>query len=144
MEIWLIWIIAGLILMALEFIIPGAIIVFLGMAAIIVGALIYTGLIASILHSFIAWFIISLLLMVVLRSLFVKYFEGNSYVQNVDEDEDSKGKIVEVIEDIEPFKDGRIKYLDTTWNARSDDEIKKGNKAIILARDGSTWIVRSL
>ena len=82
--------------------------------------------------------------MLILRSIFMKYFEGDYVVQNTDEDVDSKGKIVEVIEEIKPFKDGRIKYLDSTWKARSDDEIDVGNKAMIISRDGSTWIVKSI
>jgi len=144
MEAWLIWVITGFVFMVLEFIVPGGIIVFLGIASAIVGSLVYFGIITSVIHAFIAWFMISLFLMLVLRSVFIKYFEGDSSIQNVDQDEDSKGKIVEVVEDITPYKEGRVKYLESTWSARSDEELDKGMKAVILSREGSTWIVKSI
>ena len=144
METWVIWMISGVIMMVLELIIPGGIIVFLGLAAAFVGALVYFNILTSVVHAFISWFIISLFLMLVLRSVFMKYFEGDSSVQNVDEDKDHLGKIVEVVEDILPFKEGRIKFSDTTWKARSNEEILKGSKAIIEARDGSTWFVKPI
>ena len=144
METWLIWMMSGLVMMALELVVPGGIIVFLGLAAAIVAGLIYFGVITTVVHAFIAWFMISLFLMLVLRSVFMKYFEGDSIIHNVNEDEDSKGKIVEVVEHIMPFKEGRIKLSDSTWKARSDEEILKGSRAIIESRDGSTWIVKSI
>lgn len=144
MSAWLIWLISGLVLMAAELVVPGGIIVFLGLAAAVVGALIYFGIITSVVHAFITWFMLSLFLMLVLRSIFMKYFEGDSIIEKTDEDEDAKGKIVEVVEQIFPYKEGRIKYLGSTWDARSDDEISVGDKAIIVARDGNKWIVRSL
>lgn len=144
MDTWLIWMVSGLVLMVLELVVPGGIIVFLGMAAAVVGGAIYFELITSVVHAFISWFIISLIFMVVLRSVFIKFFEGDSIVESTDEDEEVKGKIVEVVESIYPHKEGRVKYSDSTWYARSDDEILKGEKAIIVARDGSKWIVKSI
>lgn len=144
MASWLIWIIAGVVMALLEFVVPGGIIVFLGLAAMVVGGSIYLGWIQTIVMALIAWFIISLFLMIVLRSFFMKYFEGDSSIQNVDEDVDMQGSIVEVVEQVEAYKEGRVKFRDTTWAARSSEEIAVGEKAIISGRDGNVLVVKSI
>lgn len=144
MEMWLIWISAGIIMVLLEFIVPGGIIVFLGTAALFVGASVYFGVITSVVSALIAWFISSIFLMLFLRSVFIKYFEGDSQIQNVDEDEDLKGSVVTVVEDVFPYKEGRVKFRDSTWVARSEEEILKENKAIIVNRDGNVLVVKPL
>ena len=144
MESWLIWIIAGAVMIFLEIILPGAVIVFLGVSAFIVGLGIYFNLITSVFSAFLSWFIISIFLLLFLRSMFVKYFEGDSKVQNVDEDEDLVGSIVEIVEEIKPYKDGRVKFRDTTWSARSEEEFVLGQKAIIKGRDGNILLIKSL
>ncbi|MCB0377831.1 MAG: NfeD family protein [Bdellovibrionales bacterium] len=144
MEFYLYWLILGVILIVLEFIVPGAIVVFLGVAAMAVGGLLYFGIITTWFHAFIAWFIGSLFLMLFLRQLFVAYFEGDSSVENVDEDVDMQGSVVEVTEEVLPYKEGRVRFRETTWSARSDEELSVGSKARVLKRDGNTLIVQSL
>lgn len=144
MENWAIWMIVGAVMMLLEFILPGAVIVFLGIAALLVGIGIYFSWITTITSAFLAWFIISIILMLFLRSIFVKYFEGDSLVQNVNEDLDIIGSLVTVTEDIKPYKEGRIRFRDSTWSGRSEEEIDNGQQAIIIGRDGNTLIIKSL
>lgn len=144
MENWAIWMIVGAVMMLLEFILPGAVIVFLGIAALLVGIGIYFSWITTITSAFLAWFIISIILMLFLRSIFVKYFEGDSLVQNVNEDLDIIGSLVIVTEDIKPYKEGRIRFRDSTWSGRSEEEIDNGQQAIIIGRDGNTLIIKSL
>lgn len=144
MDVWMIWIIAGAVMALLEFILPGGIIVFLGMAAIAVGGAVYLGWITTAVHALLAWFIISILFMLFLRQLFIKYFEGDTSVENVDEDKDLIGSLVETVEEILPHKEGRVKFRDTTWAARSNGELKPGSKAVVSERDGNTLIVKPI
>lgn len=144
MSAQLIWFIVGVICIFLEIIIPGGIVVFLGVSAVIVAALIYFGVITSVVSAFLSWFILSIFMMFVLRSFVMKYFEGDSHRQNVDEDEDAKGAMVEVIEEILPHKEGRVRFRETTWVARSDEALVVGVSAIIEKRDGNKWIVKSI
>jgi len=116
----------------------------LGIAAVIVGLGIYFSFITTIVSAFIAWFIISIFLMLFLRSIFIKHFEGDSIIQNVDEDIDIDGSLVEVIEEIFPHKEGRVKFRDSSWTARSDENIKVAQRAIIIHRDGNTLIIKSI
>ncbi|MGB0453013.1 MAG: NfeD family protein [Bacteriovoracaceae bacterium] len=144
MNPWLMWLIAGAIMILLEFIIPGGIIVFLGVAALTVGGLIHMGWVDTVTIAFISWFIISIIYMLFLRSIFMKYFEGDSEVHNVNEDEDLLGSLVEVVEEIFPHSEGRVKFRNTSWVARSEEELKVGSKAVISGRDGNHLIVKSL
>ena len=63
MEAWLIWSIVGAVMILLEFVVPGGIIVFLGISALLVGAGIYLEWITTIPEAFITWFMSSIFLM---------------------------------------------------------------------------------
>jgi membrane protein implicated in regulation of membrane protease activity len=144
MTAWQIWGAVGILFILLEFVVPGGIIVFLGMAALFVGALVYYGVITTITMSLIAWFMSSLFLMLFLRSVFIKYFEGDSNIENVDEDEHILGSIVQVIEEVFPYKEGRVRFRDSTWAARSEEEFKVGSSAVISGRQGNCLIIKSI
>lgn len=144
METWLIWIVAGAILMISELILPGGVTIFVGLASLLVGILIHFDVITTPVESILTFLVLSIVLLLFLRTFFLKYFEGDSRVQNVDEDTDAVGIIVEVIEDIFPYREGRINFRGTGWQARSEEEILKGSKAIILNRDGNVWVVKAI
>jgi membrane protein implicated in regulation of membrane protease activity len=144
MEMWEMWLLSGAIMMLLEFIVPGGIIVFLGIAAMVVGGSSYYKWIVSTPMAFLMWFIVSIILIIFLRSIFIKYFEGDSQIQNTNEDLDLAGSLVEVVEDIFPHKLGRVRFRDSTWGARSDEEFKVGTKVVVSRRDGNNLVVKSL
>ncbi len=145
MDTWpIVWIILGAVLIVLEILIPGAVLGFIGAAAILTGLLIHFGHLVGPVQIMLAFFISSILFILVLRSLVIKMYPSNSVVQNTDELTDAIGRIVEVTEDITPYRRGRVKYLDTSWEAQSEVEIIKGNQAVIIGQDGNCWIVKSL
>ena len=144
MEPWIIWIILGLALAFLEVVVPGGVLVFLGLSAVLVGAALHFGLVDTLMAAFTLWFITSIVTLLFLRSLFMKFFEGDSSVQNVNEEFEIEGSLVEVVEDIHPYKEGRVRFRDTTWMARSEEEIGAGQTARILRLDGNCLIVQSL
>lgn len=144
METWMIWSIAGAILVLAELVIPGGVCIFLGLSALMVGGSIYFGWIETLFESLILWIFSSLVLLGFLRTFFISKFEGDSSVQNVDEDRDLEGTLGDVVETIYPHKEGRISLRGSTWNARSEQEIPSGHKAIVVGRDGNTIIVKSI
>ncbi len=144
MEMSMYWVIFGIILVLLEVILPGGIIVFLGFAALFVGLALHLGFINTVAGALIAWFISSLFLVLVLRSFFMKYFEGDSKVDDVDESKDVIGAIVEVCEEVLPHKEGRVRFRGSTWQARSEEEFPLGSKVRVVNQDGSTLIVKSI
>jgi len=138
------WIIGGAILLLLEVVIPGAVLGFIGAAALITGCLIHFNFIGGLLPIMMTFFVTSMVLIVTLRSTLLKFFPDNSVVQNTDEQQDVVGGIVDIIEDVTPYKRGRIKYLNTSWEAQSDVQLLTGEQAIIAGRDGNCLIVKSL
>jgi inner membrane protein len=144
MEAFVLWLIAGVVLMLLEIVVPGGVVIFLGLAAGVVGASVAFGWVDTLAHSLLLWFITSIVLLLGLRSFFLKYFEGDSTVQNVDEEADYVSSLVEVVEEIQPYREGRVSFRGVTWQARSEETLAAGSTAVITARDGNTWIVKSL
>ncbi len=144
MNDWLVWMSIGGVMMLLELILPGGVIVFLGLASVSVGALVYLGYINTVVMALIAWFIISLLFIFVLRAFFIKYFEGDSVIQNVDEDKALVGCLVEIIEEVGLDKEGRVRFRDSTWSASSNEQLLVGTKAVIKKRKGSKLIIKSI
>ena len=74
----------------------------------------------------------------------MKYFEGDSKVQNVDEDLDLIGSMVVVKDEVLPHREGRVRFRGSTWIARSDDELSPGTQAVIAGRDGNILIVKQV
>ena len=138
--IW-IWFILGVVLVVLEFFIPGAILSFLGAGAIIVAGLLHFKLITGVLQAFIFWFIISIILVLFLRSFVLKFMPSLKEKQETSEEELAKGSIVEVLEDITPHSKGRISFRNTTWEAHSDHHFQKGDSAKIIKSQNTGWVI---
>ena len=137
------WIVAGIALILLELVVPGMVLVFLGAGAVLIALLIWLGVIDTWVAAITTWFISSLVLLVGLRSFFVRLMPGDSEEgASADEDVDAFGEIVEVVETIAPDAAGRISYRGTTWQATSSGEtLGVGSKARIVYRDNLIWIV---
>lgn len=144
MEEWLIWVISGGALIVLELLVPGAITVFVGLAAIVVGLGIKFGLLTSLTSVVVTFIVSTLFLLIVVRTFFLKYFEGDSTIHNVDEEKEAQGSVVLVEEEIQPYKEGRVHFRGSTWQARSDEEISKGKNAIVIRTDGNILIVKPI
>ncbi|MCT4641391.1 MAG: NfeD family protein [Bacteriovoracaceae bacterium] len=130
MKYSIIWLIVGVILTLSELIVPGGVVIFVGISSICVYLLLYFGFITSFTTSLIIWFILSIFLLFTLRSFFMKYFEGDTTIHNTNELEDMLGASATVLENIENGK-GRIIFRGTTWQAICDIDLPKGSDVII-------------
>lgn len=138
-----VWVAVGLLLMLGEIVVPGLVVIFLGTGAILVGLGRYLNLINGELNSFTWWFILSLLLILLLRGILQRLFPGDSSYQSADDDADAFGKTANVVYEISIRHDkGRIKFKGSTWPAKCGvRRIKKGRKVKIVNRDNIHWIV---
>ena len=136
------WIVVGAVFVVLELIVPGMVLVFLGAGALLVALLVWLGLVQTWVASITTWFIASLVLLLVLRGFFQRFISGDAETQSTDEDFDTYGKVVDVVEAIGPDKEGRIRYRGTTWQAACyDNTLEAGTKAQIVCRENLIWIV---
>ena len=141
----LIWFLVGLVMLILEFALPGLIIFFFGIGAIIVSILclfmdigINTQLIIFIISS-----VLSLLLLRTwLKGIFLGHVKGK---QKGNEDiDDFIGQHAVVIEKIVPRMGGKVELHGTNWQAIADGEIPEGAAVEVISKDNLTLKVKAL
>jgi len=135
------WLILGGLLIFLEVFIPGAILSFLGLSALIIGGLLHFQMISGFLYSMILWFILSIVFILFLRSFVLRFMPSVTEKQETCEEKHAEGSIVEVLERITPHGNGRIRFRDTSWEAHSEETLEKGAFAKIIASKDNGWIV---
>lgn len=141
---WFIWLVIGIIAIGLEIFVPGLVIIFFGIGAVGTALVSLLPFVAS--HLWIqglCFLVLSILSLVCLRRLFGNIFQGTVFDSFARSPGDSP--FAEVIEDISPSRDGRIRYKGTTWNARTlADEIPAGVSVKIVRLEGMTYIVEKI
>jgi membrane protein implicated in regulation of membrane protease activity len=143
----MIWFIGGVVLMLLEFIIPGGIVFFLGLGATLVALLLHLGLIDGWLQAFTIWFVGSLALLFGLRGVVQKILPAQVEKSRTDEDLDAYNQVVKVCERIPAQGEGRIEFRGSTWTARNyhaDRDLPVGSKVRIVFRDNLAWLVEAV
>lgn len=129
----IIWLILGILLLLSEFLIPGFLVFFFGIGALITSLL--TFLIAP-LNNYLAIQVIifalsSVILLYFLRKRFKKSLMGEEYKEN----HEYIGDECKVVESVDVDKPGRILYQGTTWTAYSwNKKVKKNRKATLVGK----------
>ena len=140
------WLGSGIFLMAVEFLVPGLVMVFVGLGALTVALGMHLGYIDEIVQQFITFFISSIIYLLTLRFLVLRFVPSVTRKENIDEDEEVIGSIVELVADINSGEFGRVEHSGSTWQARAegDQTILKGEQVKIIGRDNITWIVQKI
>ncbi len=141
----IIWFLVGLVLLILEFILPGLIIAFFGVGAWIV-ALVCLITEIGINTQLIIFIIASVLSLLCLRKWLKGIFLGHAVSkQNLKENlEEFIGQKAVVKEKIMPNTGGKVEFHGTNWLAESDEEIAEGATVQITGKDNITLKVKSL
>ncbi|MCB1306676.1 MAG: NfeD family protein [Leptospiraceae bacterium] len=139
----MIWMGLGVVLIISEFGIPGAVVIFLGMGAILTGGLAYVGLLPSLEMQFLFWAVSSLIFVILLRNQVKRLFPALERYSPANEDDIAIGRTVDVLKDVQPHnEDGRVRYQGTSWRARSLDRmIPTGDRAKIAGRENLLLLV---
>jgi hypothetical protein len=140
------WLGSGIFLMAVEFLVPGLVMVFVGLGSLTVVFGMHFGYIDGILQQFITFFISSIIYLLTLRFLVLRFVPSVTRKENIDEDEEVMGSIVEIVADINSGELGRVEHSGSSWQARAegDQTILKGEQVKIIGRDNITWIVQKI
>ena len=140
------WLGSGIFLMAIEFLVPGLVMVFVGLGSLTVVFGMHFGYIDGILQQFITFFISSIIYLLTLRFLVLRFVPSVTRKENIDEDEEVMGSIVEIVADINSGEFGRVEHSGSSWQARAegDQTILKGEQVKIIGRDNITWIVKKI
>jgi len=140
------WLGSGIFLMAIEFLVPGLVMVFVGLGALTVALGMHLGYIDGVLQQFTTFFISSIIYLLTLRFLVLRFVPTVTRKENIDEDEEVMGSIVEIVADINSGEFGRVEHSGSSWQARAegDQTILKGEQVKIIGRDNITWIVQKI
>ena len=141
----LIWFLVGIVLLVMEFVMPGLIIAFFGLGACVVAVvclLTDISLNAQLLI-FIGSSVLSLLC---LRKWLKAIFMGHtSSRQDLKKDiAEFVGQKVVVKKKILPNIPGKVEFNGTNWQAQADEEIAAGAVVEIIGKDNLTFKVKSL
>jgi membrane protein implicated in regulation of membrane protease activity len=141
----LIWFLVGLVLLILEFALPGLIIFFFGVGAWVVALIcLFTDI--GINTQLIIFIICSVLSLLILRRWLKGVFLGHT-----DSKQDLKKKLEEFVgqravvkERIVPKLGGKVELHGTNWEAHADEEIAAGTVVEIIGKDNITLKVKVL
>ena len=142
----IVWFLLGLILVFLEFAVPGVILIFFGVGAWVVALSTYLRLTGSIESQVLLFTITSIVLLASFRRWIKDKFYGHvSDVQDLTQNlNEFIGKSVVVIKDVIPGKPGgKVEFKGAEWSAVSDEYIKNGEWAIITELNGLTLKIKS-
>ena len=140
-----VWIVIGLAIMGMELFLPGFILCFFGLGAVLTG-LFTIFLPIGINTQLVLFAILSIVLLVSFRRYAQGYFTGrmsNKSGPAGAQLDTRAGETAVVTEDIIPNSPrGKVEFHGTFWNADADVEIKKGTKVTIVERRDLTFKVK--
>ena len=140
------WLGSGIFLMATELLLPGLVMVFVGMGALTVAISMYFGYVDGYVYQLMIFFISSSIYLSTLRFLVLRFVPTDTQKENINEDDKVIGSIVEVVADIKSGEFGRVEQSGSSWQARTegDQTILKGEQVKIIGRNNITWMVKKI
>lgn len=136
------WVFLGILLIMAEFVLPGLIVIFFGLGALITGLLIWAGMPGEGAWPFIVFPVVSVSALLLLRGFFKPWFAGHSLsAQSTGADEDFIGHRARVVSGFNDAQGvtGRVAYRGANWDAQAarDQAFKVGDQVRIVGREGS-------
>ena len=133
----LIWVIAFLGFLLVEFLTVGLVSIWFAVGAL--GALITSFITESVLIQTIVFVIVSVITLIVTKPLMKKFKVTNFEPTNSDR---VIGKVVEVTKEIKSNEYGEVVVFGTVWLAASDKNHKVGSKVVVQKIEGNKLIVK--
>ena len=139
---WWLWAFLGLFLLGSEIVTPGGFyMLFFGIGALVVGALVGLGMIHSEWMSWLLFSVFSVASLVILRPPLRRLMTADR--GNVSAVDTMGGETAIVLDDLPPGATGKAECRGSTWNAHNagDKPLLKGQRSLVDRVDGITlWI----
>jgi membrane protein implicated in regulation of membrane protease activity len=135
------WLILGVVLIIVEVTAPGLVLVFFGLAALVVALL---TLVIPSLPEGIAWLLFSafsVVFLLTLRRWFRKVFTGKRSQVQDELKNDIAGRTAVVVVRIQPDHPGKVEFHGTNWQAVSRETLEPGVQVRIVKQDSITLTV---
>ena len=132
---WLIWFLAGIVVMLAELAVPGFVIIFFGLGCW--GAAVVAGFAPDAYSAqVIVFLVVSVAFLMTLRKVAMRVFVGRSEGPEADDSQNvAVGARITLDQDMEPGRIGRVRFRGTMWDAVSEDRIPAGSDAEITGVD---------
>ncbi|MBU4486627.1 MAG: NfeD family protein [Candidatus Delongbacteria bacterium] len=141
----IIWAIFGVILLVMELFIPGVVISFFGLGALITALTTYLNITSSLDLQLVVFIVTSTLSLLLFRKYIKKLLYSNSNPLDDDKYNVEIGKIVSVIELIEPDEiGGKVRYQGAPWSAECSERVGPGDSVKIIGFRNLTLIVEKI
>jgi len=140
---WWMWLIAGVVLLAIELLTPGGFfILFFGCGALVVGLLMLAGIEMSTAVQGLVFLAFSLVSLKLFRKPILERFQKSMPKGKVDSME---GETAVAMEDIPSHGIGKAELRGSSWNARNtgDEPIARQQRVRVIKVDGLTLEVRA-
>jgi len=137
MENSLFWFLLGIALMLLELVLPGFVVIFFGIGALITALLTYAGVLNDIILQLVVFVAASIFTLVIFRKRWSSSFKGNvarTLKKGESIDNIAGDKVIVKAEIIPGQMGGKVEYNGTNWDADSDEQINEGEVAVIVER----------
>lgn len=135
------WLIAGVILLVAEVLTMAALLIFIGLAALVVAGLTYIGVLAGLPLQVLIFSLASVLSIVFLRKHLAAIFRVKSTDESLTPLDDTdlinaKGKVA-------ISENGALNVIinGTKWDAKGDESLKEGDSVIVTRVDGISLVV---
>ncbi len=141
---WWMWLVLGFALLATEVVVPGGIILlFFGVAALIVGAMAGGGLGGPAWFQWLLFSVISIVSLLTLRGPILRRMTARD--DPAEKIDSLVGKSVVVLEDLAPGAEGKVELRGTSWTGENigDTPLAKGQKCVVERVDGLKLFVHS-
>ena len=133
----LIWIVAGIVMIVIEFFVSTFVIIFFGIAALATGIALWAGLSPDHGIPLLLFAALSVGLLLLLRSRFKDWFVGKTVSADADDDFLGHEATIESGFDASEPRRGKVNYRGAAWDARSNaGPIGKGAFVRITRRHG--------
>lgn len=139
------WFIIALVLMLLELAVPGVLLVFFGIGALVTSLLSWIGVLEGTTAELLVFLFVSVVSLLLLRKKMQKTFRGKSkaVLDPEAELEEFVGKTARVIEAIDPkAQSGKVDFRGAHWEALADVPIAAGTAVEIISRKNLVLFVK--
>lgn len=134
MNVVTIWLLCGVIGLALELILPGLIVLFFGCGALLTGIATWIFPSLQIEGQLIVFVVSSVVLLLVFRKMLRNRFFNNSKESGDELADEYIGKTAVALTDFANGH-GEVEFKGSKWEALSADEIRKGDTVVISSRE---------
>ncbi len=138
------WAAVGIVLMICEFAVPGLILFFFGIGALVTAlAALFSPM--SLTVQLVVFVIASLVSLFGLRRLLKSVFTGRATAMNANDSvsDGMVGEEAEVSEPIAPGDSGKVVLHGTAWKAESEETLEAGQAVVVVNQKSLTLIVKS-